>query len=244
MATPLERQLVDGERAIWVSPTLRALGVPHGFTTRSSWDGGAIDEHLAAGLDVPAPTPVASLRQVHGALVHRLGVEPPGPETCGDALVSDRPGHLLLVRTADCVPILLSSSDGRRVAAVHAGWRGLVAGVVPAALEALGEAACLAAVGPCLSLARFEVGPEVARAFASAGLADAVRADGPGRPHVDLRLAARLQLERGGATAVDVSDRCTWDDPELFSHRRDVTHGGRSSTGRLGALIAPRARRR
>ena len=103
----------------------------------------------------------------------------------------------------------------------------------------MGTGPLTAAIGPCLSTAHFEVGPEVAQEFARVGLADAVVTHSGARPHVDLRLAVRLQLERAGVQQLDVSRRCTWDDLELFSHRRDVTHGGQGQTGRLGALIAP-----
>jgi hypothetical protein len=128
------------------------------------------------------------------------------------------------------------------VAAVHAGWRGLVAGVIPRALAALGEPAAAAAIGPCVSTARFEVGSEVARAFEEAGLGGAVRRGHGARPRVDLRAAARLQLERGGVAVVDETDRCTWEHAdEFYSHRRDVTHGGSATTGRMGAAIGARA---
>lgn len=216
-----------------VSPALAALGVPHRFTTRHS-----LDAPLPAGV----PREACALRQVHGAVVldaDVLHAEGPWPDErpAGDALVASHPDRRLLVRVADCVPVLVAAAGGRRVAAIHAGWRGLVAGVIPAALAALDAPSDAAAVGPCLSLARFEVGDEVAAAFAAAGLADAVRPVAGARPHVDLRLAARLQLERAGVPAIDVSARCTWDDALFFSHRRDVTHGGAPTTGRQAAWI-------
>lgn len=240
----LLRVELSGGRAIHRSPALSALRVPHAFTTRSSWDGGELGLDLSAELGFPGVERVASLTQVHGATVQQVRdpgerVAPAPAATTGDALVGSARGHVLLIRTADCVPVLLASSDGRHVAAVHAGWRGIVAGVLPAALAALGDGAAIAAIGPCLSAAHFEVGPEVAEQFAEVGLADAIVARPGARPHIDLRHAVCLQLERGGVLQVDVSQRCTWEDPELFSHRRDVTHGGRARTGRLGALIAP-----
>jgi hypothetical protein len=163
--------------------------------------------------------------------------------------VTSRARRVVGVFTADCVPVLLASADGRRVAAVHAGWRGLVAGVIPRALEALvsnepsaSVRELAAAIGPCLSLARFEVGTEVAEQFALAGLADAVRGDLGEKPHVDLRAAAAMQLERAGVARIDATDRCTWEQAGDFpSHRRDVTHGGRERAGRLLALVSPRA---
>ncbi len=233
------------------SPALDELGVPHLFTTRLGVGGGALDAGAldreqelwlarAAGAENAR---LARVHQVHGCGVRRVEADEPDPPEQADALVTERADRLLLVRTADCVPVLVTTADGRRVAAIHAGWRGLVAGVIPRALEALAPTRGLvAAIGPCLSLARFEVGPEVARAFADAGFAEVVHAGrGPsGRPHVDLRAAARLALARGGATRIDDTDRCTYEHgEELFSYRRDVTHGGASLGGRLGALIAP-----
>ncbi len=230
------------------SPSLASMGVPHVFTTRRGGAGRELDlgdlcaenvARLATAAGVEHAR-VVGLRQVHGSEVIIVdGAETSQPIE-GDALVGERPDRLLLVRTADCVPILIAGAGGRRVAAIHAGWRGLVAGVIPRALEVFGVAAQAAAIGPCISRGRFEVGPEVAQAFERAGLAEAlvVRADGRGQ--VDLAGAALLQLRRAGVQQIDVSDRCTWEDPELFSHRRDVTHGGRKTTGRTGAVIAAR----
>ena len=239
----IEREGLVGYR----SPALATRGVPHLFTTRvGGLPAGEIGPETllriarAAGIEHPVVR-LVRLRQVHGAAVHDADGD---PETVAeaDALVATRSDRLLLVVSADCVPVLATSTDGRCVAAIHAGWRGLVAGVIPralAALEARGAPAAAAAIGPCLSTARFEVGPEVVRAFEDAGLGTAVR-PGDQRARIDLRAAARSQLMRHGVHAVDVSERCTWEDDELCSYRRDVTHGGAPSTGRLGAFIAAR----
>jgi hypothetical protein len=124
---------------------------------------------------------------------------------------------------------------------VHAGWRGIVAGVVPHAVAAVGGD-LLAAIGPCISAEHFEVGEEVATAFEEAGLGSAIsRRPGP-KPHIDLRAAVRQQL-----IAADVHDRdidtttaCTYGDAaDYFSHRRDVAHQHLPTTGRMAAVIAP-----
>jgi YfiH family protein len=174
------------------SPLLRALGVPHGFTTRH----GDAATKPRIGL--------VTARQVHGGHVHEVGAGPLPEPLVADGLVTERRDVQVGVSTADCVPLLIASADGRRVAAVHAGWRGLVAGVVSRALAALGSRAELAAVGPCISVARYEVGPEVAERFVAAGLGSAVSAAPGERPHVDLRAAAVLELERGGVRRIDV----------------------------------------
>lgn len=231
------------------SRALAELGVPHWFSTRvgfgrSDVDVGALAETELAALrraaGVVAGGAPARAIQVHGADVLAVEWDTEADRARADALTTGEPDRWLGVVTADCVPVLVASVDGRRVAAVHAGWRGLVAGVIGRALAALGSLELAAAIGPCLSLARFEVGPEVADAFVAADLEAAVHRDRGPRPHVDLRAAASLQLERAGVRRLDASTRCTWDDGELWSYRRDVTHGGAPRTGRLGAFVAPR----
>ncbi|NOT31246.1 MAG: peptidoglycan editing factor PgeF [Planctomycetes bacterium] len=231
------------------SPLLTDQGIPHLFTTRIGGFGrheldlGRLVEHQkervthAAGV---TGARIVSVKQVHGARV--LVVLPDAlPETMAEAdgLVSERDDVLVCIHVADCVSVLLARSDGRRVAAVHAGWRGLVAGVIPRALELLGPGHISAAIGPCLSLAHFEVGPEVVAAFTHAGLGASVHERAGQRAHIDLRAAAAHQLAAGGVRLVEGSDRCTYaHDQEFYSYRRDVTHGGRGHTGRLAALIA------
>jgi YfiH family protein len=147
---------------------------------------------------------------------------------------------------ADCVPVLLSTPDGRTVAAVHAGWRGVVAGVVLRAAEAVrrlraggADGPLFAAIGPSIGFDAFEVGPEVAAVFAERFGGDAAALLKPsrnsGKSLVDLRSALRLQLRSVGlpAEAIDTTDRCTHRDAdEFFSHRRD-----NGVTGRMAGLI-------
>lgn len=201
----------------------------------------------------PRPHPDANLRnarlrQVHGTRVWQARdvLDATAPSE-GDALVSDDPGVCLQVITADCVPVVLSDPQGRRVAAIHAGWRGQVGGVIGAALESFAAlvdgrsrpAQWRAYVGAHLSPARFEVGEEVAEAFDAADLGPCVRRDLGVRPHVDLARATRLQLERAGLERIALDERCTWESAELPSYRRDVTHGGRARTGRLVTWVSP-----
>lgn len=237
------------------SPLLASLGIPHVFTTRRLAHGRELDlvhpdpavrarVGRAAGLE---SAPLVAVKQVHGAhvLLLRAGELPP-PVAEADGLVSERPDALVGVHTADCVPVLLARRDGRRVAAVHAGWRGVVAGVVPRALEMLGDGPLAAAIGPCLSRRHFEVGPEVTAAFTHVGLAASILPGAPGtRDHIDLVTAVELQLHAGGVRLIDASGVCTYaDEAEFYSYRRDVTHGGRGRTGRLGAWIAAHPERR
>ena len=251
----LERFQDDDGFAGYRSPLLASLGVPHLFTTRiGAHPQRALDlgdlgprqrERVARAAGLPEAR-LAFVKQVHGAsalLVHAGAL--PDPASEADGIVSERADVLVGVHVADCVPLLLARSDGRRVAAVHAGWRGRVAGVIPRALELLGAGRISAAVGPCLSLAHFEVGPEVVDAFARAGLGDSIHERPGRRAHIDLRAAAARQLAAGDVHLVDGTDRCTYThEAEFYSHRRDVTHGGRGRTGRLAALIAAAPERR
>ncbi|MBX2852688.1 MAG: polyphenol oxidase family protein, partial [Phycisphaeraceae bacterium] len=134
----------------------------------------------------------------------------------------------------DCVPVLIAAADGKAVAAVHAGWRGLLSGVVAEAADAL-AAGFVAAIGPCISVKRFEVGEEVAERFDQRF----VRRDLGSRPHVDLRAAVHAQLHRLGAQQIDTTDRCTAEhEDEFYSYRRDVTQRQLESTGRMASVIA------
>lgn len=206
----------------------------------------------------PRPHPDASLRnarlrQIHGARVWQAqDALDPSAAREGDALVGDDPGICLQVITADCVPVIVSDPEGRCVAAIHAGWRGQVGGVIGAALERLADlvgdrsrpAEWRAYIGAHLSPARFEVGEEVVEAFVAADLGACVRRDLGERPHVDLARATRLQLERAGLERIALDERCTWESAELPSYRRDVTHGGQARTGRLVTWVRPAPARR
>ena len=118
------------------------------------------------GFELPAEP--SMLQQVHGTRVVKLGTGDfdAGPPEA-DAVIADRPGDICVVRTADCLPVLLCARDGSEIAAIHAGWRGLAGGIVEATLEALATPAdqLLAWFGPAISQAVFEVGPEVRERF-------------------------------------------------------------------------------
>lgn len=228
--------------------------VVHGFTARrgGSWpapDGltlaraegvpdACLADHWTRALHAVdprlEPARLALASQVHGARVIRVEA-PTGPlATAGeaDALVTTVPGLALAVRIADCVPVLLATDGG--VAAVHAGWRGVVAGVVGAAVDALREATGAsdveAAVGPHLGVDAFEVGPEVVEALEAAGLprADVAHPGRRDRWQVDLGRAVGLQLADAGAARVARTGGSTWD-PRFFSWRREGPAAGRQA---------------
>ena len=199
---------------------------------------------FAAAAGMSHDTIVADVSQVHGCTVVPAR-DTLATRVAADAITSVRGGHAVLVRVADCVPILLACPRTGAVAAVHAGWRGVVAGIAPAAVAALVDLGAdartlLAAVGPCISARHFEIGPEVAEALAGAGLAECVVEPGVHGPkhHADLVRAVRVQLERCGLAAahIDAEPPCTYADrTRFFSYRRDG-----AASGRLAAIIAPR----
>lgn len=176
-----------------------------------------------------APPPVAWARQVHSARVLEAR---PGACGEGDALYTAEPGVALAVVTADCVPVLLAGPGG--VAAVHAGWRGIAAGVVPATLErSLGPGdppeSWRAWIGPAIGACCYEVGEEVAGRIAEASHPGVV-VPGPGeRPHLDLAAAVRDQLEAAGLREVVTVSACTrCDEERLWSYRRQGKGAGRN----------------
>ncbi len=221
----------------------RAHGLPPGpFTLEDVRDG-----LLRAG---EAPHVIAAARQVHGAGV--LGPEDFADVFCdpgtrgedlppGDALVSASADLLLTVRTADCVPVLLVAPRARATAAVHAGWRGVLAGVLEAAVTELGSryaarpGEILAAIGPAIGGCCYEFGVEqrgafVARLGAEAGDAWRPAPDDGSRAHLDLRSLCGLALRRAGVPTAAITELgpCTAESPdELHSFRRDGDHAGR-----------------
>jgi YfiH family protein len=207
----------------WIRhPLLEAVGVVHGFGTR----------------DCVAPAALVRARQVHGRDV--LRVTQPADTLIGDAdaLVCDVPGLAIGVVTADCLPVLIATPSGA-VAAAHAGWRGLAAGVLAATVAALREIApdvdrAIAVIGPHVDASCYEVDEPVVRALA-ARFGDAanaaVRETRAGHGEIDLARLARLDLEAAGLSSdriAAIPDACTACDPERFySFRRDGPRAGR-----------------
>jgi YfiH family protein len=258
----------SGNGAVYsASAILEAIGVRHAFSTRiggispppfdslnlGNPNGCAVQDdydriwanyaRLLSCIGCPTDPPLR-VHQVHGKEVLEVRSGEGFDTACkGDALVSGDSRRAISVRTADCVPILLSSGDGCVVAAVHAGWRGIVAGVIPATLKrmmaATGEriSTFRAAIGPCIGMEAFEVGAEVLAEFEKLfGRKAPVRSNANGKGNVDLQIASRLQLLGCGIDEqyLDSTDRCTVTHlDEFFSHRRD--HG---ITGRMAAIIA------
>lgn len=173
----------------------------------------------AAGFDVDR---LALARQVHGRDLIDVRPGAAGVVGEGDALAATEPGVVLGILTADCAPVLLAGPGG--IAVAHAGWRGLVAGVIDVAVARLGVVE-RAWVGPAIHSCCYEVGPEVIEAFGAVGLPIA------DDTHVDPAAAAGAALDRAGVPQVDIAAPCTSCDPRYFSYRRDGV------TGRQGAFV-------
>lgn len=206
--------------ADWDAPT----GIIAGTTLR----GAELDA-------IELPGRLCQLNQVHGAVVVEAGPHEIPPEA--DACVSRAADWVCVVRTADCLPVLFAADDGSVVAAAHAGWRGLAAGVLEATVAAMGHSpgSLLAWIGPAISQAAFEVGPEVRAAFlASNAAADPFFApNARGRWQADLFGLARQRLGDAGVYRVSGGGLCTHGDPgRFYSYRRD------GSTGRHYSFVA------
>jgi len=212
---------VDLIRPEWPAPpNVRAL-----MTTRNT---------DVAGLDLPAPP--HWLRQVHGTTVARLGPVASEPEPEADASFTTAAGVVCVVKSADCLPVLLCDEAGSVVGAAHAGWRGLSAGVLEATVAAMGAkpATLMAWLGAAIGPQSFEVGPEVREAFLSrdAGAAACfVPRPAAGKFLADLYGLARRRLAAAGVASVYGGGLDTHRDAErFFSYRRE----GRC--GRMAAL--------
>ena len=188
---------------------------------------------LRAALDLPAEP--SWLAQVHGCAVAAAGPAGAAPPEA-DAALTRTPGRVCAVLTADCLPVLLTDRAGKVAAAAHAGWRGLLDGVLEATVAALDTAPddVFAWLGPAIGPDAFEVGPEVRDQFLARGAesAAAFRRGRGDRWWADLYLLARQRLAGVGVRRVTGGDFCTCSEPRrFFSYRRD------GHTGRMASLI-------
>ena len=235
-------------------------GIPHGFLTReggvstgevaslnvglgSGDDPAAVAENRRRAAEVVLPgARLVAVHQVHSA--DCVTVAEPWDDAhrpTADALVTDRPGILLGIVTADCAPVLLADAEAGVIGAAHAGWRGARAGVaeaVIAAMEALGakRERIAAAIGPAIAQPSYEVSEDFRAQFA----ADDERFFAPGRPghrQFDLEGYVAARLERAGAGKIEALGLDTYSDPGRFYSYRRSTHRGEPAYGRQFALI-------
>jgi YfiH family protein len=237
--------------------------LPHGFLGRrggisrgelaglnigygSNDDRTAIDENRRRAIAaVSAGANLVTVHQVHSA--EAVAVDhawPYADRPHADAMVTDRPGLLLGILTADCAPVLLADADARVIGAAHAGWRGALAGVTDsaiAAMEALGarRAHIHAAIGPCIAQASYEVDEAFRGRFVEEG-SDNGRffVEGPaGKPHFDLEAYVVHRLLAAGVGEVEALNLDTYGDEDRFYSFRRATHRGEADYGRQVSLI-------
>lgn len=252
------------------APSLDALDrVAHGFFTRqggvstgiyaslniglgSDDDRANVLENrarVAARLDLPAERFVTPY-QHHSADVLTVSRAPwPGGEAPkGDAIVTDRPGILLGVATADCGPVLFADNDAGVVGAAHAGWRGALNGVLDATLDAMEKLGAKrerihAILGPTISAKAYEVGSEFVARFEDAAPDNGryfTPSDRPGHAMFDLPAYIVARLEKAGAGHALNLGLCTYADEDRFFSYRRTTHRGEPDYGRLVSAIAIR----
>lgn len=188
-------------------------------------------------LQAALPSEPRWLKQVHGATV--VDAASVGDPVAADASYTDRPGVVAVILVADCMPVLLADADGQCVGVVHAGWRGLAAGVIQATVHAMRKrlrapAPLMAYLGPAIGPSHFEVGPEVLAAM-QAHLPDAevaFQARANAKYLADLFALGRMALAAAGVDEVFGGGQCTFSEPQrYYSYRRDRV------TGRHAALI-------
>ena len=237
-------------------------GVPHGFLGR----GGGVSQGLVAGLNVgwgsgddrsaidenrrravEAVLPSARLvtvHQIHSNTIVEAGDWPEDRRPYADGLVTDRPGVLLGIVTADCAPVLLTDREAGVIGAAHSGWRGAVAGVneaTVAAMEKLGarRERIAAAIGPVIAARNYEV-DDAFKALLIGYYPDNGRffSDGPtGKPHFDLEAYIAFRLAAAGVKTIAALGLDTYALPERFYSYRRATHLGEPSYGRQVSLI-------
>ncbi len=236
--------------------------VPHGFLGRR----GGVSQGMVAGLNVgwgsgddrdaivenrrravAAVLPggrLVTVHQVHSAEVVEAGDWPDDERPRADALVTDRPGVLLGILTADCAPVLLADREAGIVGAAHAGWRGAAAGIVEATVDAMERLGArrnrmAAAVGPCIGARNYEVDEDFAGRFLTADPASGrFFHEGPvGKPHFDLEAFAISRAAAAGVGRVEALGLDTYGEPDRFYSYRRATHRGEADYGRQISLI-------
>lgn len=240
-------------------PLLSHPSISHGFFTRqggvsrppySSLNAGQgsgdapenVQENrsrIAAALGTDAPH-LLSLAQIHSKDVLTVSAPFSAERPKADGLVTSTRGLAVSALAADCGPVLLSDTKAGVIGACHAGWRGALSGITDStieAMESLGAARenICAVLGPCISAASYEVGPEFRDSFvAEDEIFDRFFAQGPnGRPHFDLKAFVLMRLRRAGLSKIDAMPDCTYLQPdEYFSYRynthNDITDYGRN----------------
>ncbi|HZA02336.1 MAG TPA: peptidoglycan editing factor PgeF [Hyphomicrobiaceae bacterium] len=258
--------MADEGRIIRAACLAEIKGVSHGFFTRQGGVSSGLYSSLNCGLgskDEPgsvrenrdrvarslgaASGQVVTLYQVHSAIA--VIADKPlsrGAIPKADALVTRTPGLVVGALAADCSPVLLADAQAKVVAAVHAGWRGALRGVIDAtiaAMERVGAARrrIRAAIGPCINQAAYEVGPEFEAEFLRQDKQNGrffSRADPGARPRFDLPRYVEQRLASAGLDIIERHCLCTWENESLFFSYRRATHRKESDYGRqISAIV-------
>jgi hypothetical protein len=214
-----------------VEPFVQIPFLIHGFGTRY-WK----EEDFVSAPDL-ADFHRVSLRQTHSDII-RVITQFPQEKMEGDVMVTNLPGILLIIKTADCLPVLVVDTQNRAVGAVHCGWRGTRKRVIEKALRTMQRsygsdfASLCVALGPCISRTCYEVGEDVREKYKGEGLQRGVFDDHPSKKKkylFDLKGANRAQILAMGIPENNIFsvDLCTHCEEDLFSYRRDRGHAGR-----------------
>jgi YfiH family protein len=241
------------------SANLDLPGIAHGFFGRSGGVSSGVYDSLNCGPgsgDDAAPVQanraraaaalqpgatLVTLSQIHSATVHTVGADwDSSIRPSGDGLVTTIPSMMLGILTADCAPVLFADAEAGVIGAAHAGWKGALGGVLEAtiaAMEALGakRARIAAAIGPCISQANYEVGPEFRDRFSDTSFF--IPGATPGHFRFDLEAYAADRLDRAGLTNITRLGLCTYPPQHGFFSFRRTTHRGEADYGREISLI-------
>ena len=260
------RALSPTDQSVEVNRAALLAGLPHGFCGRrggvstgvltglnvgygSKDDKDAIDENRRRAIAALLPgAELATVHQIHSPrVVVAERAWPIDARPHADAMVTNRPGLLLGILTADCAPILFADAEAGAIGAAHAGWRGALAGVTDATIEAMEGLGAkreriIAAVGPCIAQASYEVDVAFRANFVGHDAAnDRFFIDGSeGKPHFDLEGYVAHRLTEAGIAQVEALHLDTYADPSRFYSYRRATHRGEVDYGRqLSAIALP-----
>ncbi|MCL2433420.1 MAG: peptidoglycan editing factor PgeF [Clostridia bacterium] len=210
------------------APALQACGLRHGFTTRAAGDMKAAESRGRLGSDEHVWHKASQVHGVAVAVACENTVIGSDNTPQADALITDKPGHVLTVFVADCVPVILFDPVAKALAVVHAGWRGTAGGITAASVREICKKYnakpqnIIAAIGPSIGPCCYEVGPECAAQFPKACINDSM--------HLDLWLANKLNLLEAGVLQqnIHILQACTSCNPDkYFSHRASGGSGER-----------------
>lgn len=207
-----------------------------------------VAQHLAAAGERPGlglAARLVTVHQVHSATAIIIDRAIEGELPKADGLVTLTPGLVIGALAADCAPILFADAKARVVGAAHAGWRGALGGVIEATVAAMVEAGAardriVAAVGPCIGQASYEVGPEFEKAFLDVDASYGsyfLRGPAGARPHFDLPGFVLGRMRAAGLGQCVSAHRCTYAEPERFFSYRRATHRGEADYGRQVSAI-------